>query len=111
MYGQAMRCFKNDTIDIKLTNLLYLPVEFSYPYLLALEAYHIPQTSLCLSHILTRICAAQRHAQDAKINKHITAVGAQCSPRHACPLNGALLMQVHRAQGAPVLARERDSVT
>ncbi|MEB6622455.1 hypothetical protein, partial [Enterobacter roggenkampii] len=37
---------------------------------------------------------------------------AQCSPRHACPLNGALLMQVHdRAQGAPVLARERDSVT
>ncbi|EJC0927029.1 hypothetical protein MX207_005226 [Salmonella enterica] len=29
---------------------------------------------------------------------------AQCSPRHACPLRGALLMQVHEvAQAAPVL--------
>lgn len=33
---------------------------------------------------------------------------AQCSPRHACPLNGALLMQVHQwAQAAAGLARER----
>lgn len=49
------------------------------------------------------------------MNKEINIINhyfsAQCSPRHACPLNGALLMQVHdRAQGAPVLARERDSV-
>ncbi|WP_250388408.1 hypothetical protein [Escherichia coli] len=30
---------------------------------------------------------------------------AQCSPRHACPLLGALLMQVHEvAQAAPRLA-------
>lgn len=30
---------------------------------------------------------------------------AQCSPRPACPLKGALFMQVHdRPQGAPVLA-------
>jgi len=30
--------------------------------------------------------------------------GAQCSPRHACPLRGALLMQAHEgAQAAPVL--------
>lgn len=33
--------------------------------------------------------------------------GAQCSPRHACPLRGALLMQVHEvAQAAPVLVRQ-----
>ncbi|HEJ0180624.1 TPA: hypothetical protein SLO90_001308 [Citrobacter koseri] len=33
-------------------------------------------------------------------------LGAQCSPRHACPLPGALLMQVHEgAQAAPVLVR------
>lgn len=31
---------------------------------------------------------------------------AQCSPRHACPLKGPVLMQVHlRAQAAPLLAR------
>lgn len=31
---------------------------------------------------------------------------AQCSPRHACPLPGALLMQVHEGvQAAPVLVR------
>jgi len=31
-------------------------------------------------------------------------VCAQCSPRHACPLNGALLMQVHGwPQAAPEL--------
>jgi len=34
---------------------------------------------------------------------------AQCSPRHACPLNGALLMQLHQwAQAAAGLAQERD---
>ena len=34
---------------------------------------------------------------------HITA-GAQCSPRHACPLKRSLLMQVHEpTQAAPVL--------
>lgn len=33
------------------------------------------------------------------------ALCAQCSPRPACPLKGALLMQVHDLpQGAPVLA-------
>lgn len=38
--------------------------------------------------------------------------GAQCSPRHACPLKGALLMQVHdRPQGAPVLALAGYSVS
>lgn len=37
--------------------------------------------------------------------------GAQCSPRPACPLKGALLMQVHeRPQGAPVLAVAGESV-
>jgi hypothetical protein len=33
--------------------------------------------------------------------------GAQCFPRLACPLNGAVLMQVHEpAQAAPGLVRE-----
>lgn len=33
---------------------------------------------------------------------------AQCFPRLACPLNGAVLMQVHEtAQAAPGLVRER----
>ncbi len=37
---------------------------------------------------------------------------AQCSPRPACPLKGALLMQVHdRPQGAPVLALAGDPVS
>ena len=37
---------------------------------------------------------------------------AQCSPRPACPLNGALLMQVHDwSQGVPVLALAGDSVS
>lgn len=32
---------------------------------------------------------------------------AQCSPRHACPLRGAFLIQVHEgAQAAPVLVRQ-----
>lgn len=39
-------------------------------------------------------------------------VCAQCSPRPACPLKGALLMQMHdRPQGAPVLALARNSVS
>ncbi|WP_236918240.1 hypothetical protein [Enterobacter hormaechei] len=39
-------------------------------------------------------------------------VCAQCSPRPACPLKGALLMQVHeRPQGPPVLALAGDSVS
>lgn len=37
---------------------------------------------------------------------------AQCSPRPACPLKGALLMQVHdQPQGAPVLALAGNSVS
>ena len=42
-----------------------------------------------------------------KINFNSTPrLCAQCSPRHACPLPGALLMQVHEgAQAAPVLVR------
>ncbi|MEI9753763.1 hypothetical protein V5029_07030, partial [Enterobacter hormaechei] len=41
-----------------------------------------------------------------------TFLSAQCSPRPACPLKGALLMQVHdRPQGAPVLALAGDSVS
>ena len=40
-----------------------------------------------------------------ELNKSSLDNCAQCSPRHACPLKGALLMQVHdRPQGAPVLA-------
>ncbi len=35
-------------------------------------------------------------------------VCAQCSPRHACPLDVSLLMQLHKwAQAAAGLARER----
>lgn len=42
----------------------------------------------------------------------ITTVSAQCSPRPACPLKGALLMQVHdRPQGSPALALVGDSVS
>jgi hypothetical protein len=38
--------------------------------------------------------------------------GVQCSPRPACPLKGALFMQVHeRPQGAPVLALAEDPVS
>ncbi|EPL0121553.1 hypothetical protein OQO70_004747, partial [Citrobacter freundii] len=38
--------------------------------------------------------------------KHLSKGSAQCSPRHACPLPGALLMQMHEvAQAAPVLVR------
>ncbi len=41
----------------------------------------------------------------SSISNNASDVGAQCSPRHACPLKGALLMQVHDLpQGAPVLA-------
>jgi len=39
-----------------------------------------------------------------KLNTHVN-VGAQCSPRHACPLKGPLLMQVQeQPQTAPELA-------
>lgn len=41
-----------------------------------------------------------------------STASAQCSPRPACPLKGALLMQVHdRPQSAPVLALAGDSVS
>lgn len=41
----------------------------------------------------------------SSISNNDSNVGAQCSPRHACPLLGALLMQVHEvAQAAPRLA-------
>nr|DAL37933.1 MAG TPA_asm: hypothetical protein [Caudoviricetes sp.] len=36
-----------------------------------------------------------RRAQTRKINP-VTTSGAQCYPRLACALNGALLMQVHQ---------------
>ncbi|WP_366213404.1 hypothetical protein [Klebsiella pneumoniae] len=43
---------------------------------------------------------------------YTTTMRAQCSPRHACPLKGLLLMQVHdQPQGAPVLALAGNSVT
>ncbi|EPG4633803.1 hypothetical protein L9F79_005331, partial [Klebsiella pneumoniae] len=43
---------------------------------------------------------------------YTTTMRAQCSPRPACPLKGALLMQVHdQPQGAPVLALAGNSVT
>lgn len=50
------------------------------------------------------------------MNKEINIINhyfsAQCSPRHACPLKGSLLMQVHeRPQGAPVLALSGDPVS
>lgn len=62
--------------------------------------------------ISTRLtCPAQPQAQTTKINRLFNA-GAQCSPRHACPLKGALLMQVHDcSQGAPVLALAGNSVS
>jgi len=42
----------------------------------------------------------------------IGPLSAQCSPRHARPLKGSLLMQVHdRPQGAPVLALVGDAVS
>lgn len=42
----------------------------------------------------------------SSISNNASDVGAQCSPRHACPLRGALLMQAHEgAQAAPVLVR------
>jgi len=48
----------------------------------------------------------------SSISNNASDVGAQCSPRPACPLKGALLMQVHdRPQGAPVLALAGDSVS
>ena len=50
-------------------------------------------------------CSAQPQAQTTKINKLFNA-GAQCSPRHACPLPGAILMQVHKGlQAAPALVQ------
>ncbi|MCO5779549.1 hypothetical protein, partial [Enterobacter hormaechei] len=43
-------------------------------------------------------------AQTRKINP-VTTSGAQCYPRLACALNGALLMQVHhQPRAAPALA-------
>ena len=62
--------------------------------------------------ISTRLtCPAQPQAQTTKINRLFNA-GAQCSPRPACPLKGAHLMQVHdRPQGAPVLALAGDPVS
>jgi len=52
-----------------------------------------------------------RLVQTEKINKRITS-GAQCSPRHACPLKGALLMQMQdQLQGAPVLVLAGDPVS
>ncbi|MGS8075395.1 hypothetical protein ACUZ97_02965 [Klebsiella pneumoniae] len=43
---------------------------------------------------------------------YTTTMRAQCSPCPACPLKGALLMQVHdQPQGAPVLALAGNSVT
>ena len=48
----------------------------------------------------------------SSISNNTSDVGAQCSPRPACPLKGALLMQVHeRPQGPPVLALARDPVS
>lgn len=41
----------------------------------------------------------------SSISNNASDVGAQCSPRHACPLKGPLLMQVQRRpQAAPGLA-------
>lgn len=51
-------------------------------------------------------------AIDRKLYKNYMLLSAQCSPRPACPLKGALLMQVHdRPQGAPVLALAGDPVS
>ncbi|MEG5814676.1 hypothetical protein UXN81_11960 [Enterobacter hormaechei] len=48
----------------------------------------------------------------SSISNNASDVGVQCSPRPACPLKGALLMQVHeRPQGRPVLALAGDSVS
>ena len=48
----------------------------------------------------------------SSISNNASDVGVQCSPRPACPLKGALLMQVHeQPQGAPVLALAGVSVT
>lgn len=48
----------------------------------------------------------------SSISNNASDVGVQCSPRPACPLKGALLMQVHeQPQGRPVLALAGDSVS
>lgn len=53
------------------------------------------------------ITTPQGRAQTLK-NKINTRLSAQCYPRHACPLYGSVLMQVHEhAGGAPALAALR----
>ncbi|MGR7716117.1 hypothetical protein ACU6YH_03410 [Klebsiella aerogenes] len=61
------------------------------------------------NHLLPTITLHQLHIraeqQHVQVSKTHIINGAQCYPRHACPLKGAHLMQVHdRHQGAPVLA-------
>jgi len=51
--------------------------------------------------------APPRRIQTRKINP-VTTSGAQCYPRLACALNGALLMQVHQeSEAASALADKR----
>ena len=76
---------------------------FSPNTLMSVSNHNIMVSYLHLSAVLAaNFMKSTRFYYENEFNN----AGAQCSPRHACPLQGALLMQVHNGlQAAPVLAR------
>lgn len=78
---------------------------FSPNTLMSVSNHNIIISYLRLSAVLTaNFMKSTRFYYENEFNN----TGAQCSPRHACPLNGALLMHLHEwTQAAAGLARER----
>ena len=76
---------------------------FSPNTLMSVSNHNIMVSYLHLSAVLAaNFMKSTRFYYENEFNN----AGAQCSPRHACPLKRSLLMQVHEpAQAAPVLAR------
>ena len=76
---------------------------FSPNTLMSVSNHNIMVSYLHLSAVLAaNFMKSTRFYYENEFNN----AGAQCSPRHACPLPGALLMQVHEGtQATPVLVR------
>ena len=76
---------------------------FSPNTLMSVSNHNIMVSYLHLSAVLAaNFMKSTRFYYENEFNN----AGAQCSPRHACPLPGALLMHVHEGtQAAPVLVR------
>ena len=76
---------------------------FSPNTLMSVSNHNIMVSYLHLSAVLAaNFMKSTRFYYENEFNN----AGAQCSPRHACPLPGARLIEVHEGtQGEPVLVR------